>query len=165
MEVNLFRFPNKAIRAQAIKEYMNKAGYKKAICFSCGNASKALKKIGVDVLDISRSGDLEALRWFTQAEIKAAFPQYFDATSGHLPMECLLMVAERFKTYLQKIPDHIYLPTGSGETLIELKLAFPNTEITAVYDIDKATRYEEACVLNGMIKILAKEIIFWNKES
>ena len=165
MEVELYRFPNKALRAFAIKSYMEKAGYEKAVCFSCGNASRALREAGVDVLDISKSGDLQALRWFTQYEIKKTFPDHFDATSGHIPFECMQAVADIFKEYIGELPDHISLPTGSGETLVELKMAFPDTKITAVYNIDDATEYDEGCVLNSIVKALATDIIFQNKES
>lgn len=164
MEVELFTFPNKALRAQAILAYMALTGREMAVCFSCGNASKALKKEGVKTLDISATGDLIANRWFQQYEVAKYFPEYFDATSGHIPVECMLDVARRFKEYLKKIPDEIYLPTGSGETLVELKLAFPETRINAVYNLNDATRYDEECVLNGLVRIMANKIIFADKE-
>lgn len=162
MGIKLYRFPNKAYRAQAIKEYMLQAGYEKAVCFSCGNASKALKAAGIETLDISPSGDLKANRWFTQAEIARQFPSYFDATSGHLPAQCLNMVAAVFKAMLTSIPDEIYLPTGSGETLVALKLAFPETCIHAVYNLDSATQYDSECVLNELVEQLADTVIYAN---
>ena len=164
MEAELYRFPNKKLRAWAIKAYMMEAGYDKAVCFSCGNASKALKDVGVDTLDISKNGDLYALRWFTQREIKTVFPNHFDATSGHLPMECMRLIAECYKDYIGELPDEINLPTGSGETLVALKMAFPNTKITAVYNLDDATEYDRCCVLNSLVQALAEKVVILPKD-
>lgn len=156
--MELYRFPAKRLRAVAIKRFMEQAGKSRAVCFSCGNASRALKEAGVETLDISKSGDLEARRWFTMAEIRKAFPNHFDATSGHIPIDCMAEVAREFRGHLQCLPELIYLPTGSGETLVELKLAFPTAKIIAVYDLDEATAYEEGAPLNGLVKALAEEV-------
>ena len=74
MAAELFRFPNKKLRSIAIKRYMAAYGFDKAVCFSCGNASRELKEAGVKTLDISRHGDMQALRWFTIGEVKQIFP-------------------------------------------------------------------------------------------
>lgn len=161
MQAELFRFENKRLRAIAIRAYMARYGFDKAVCFSCGNASRELKKAGVKTLDISPKGDLAALRWFTIGEIRQAFPNHFDATSGHLPTDCMYDVADLFYTNLfKRMPDEILLPTGSGETLVCLKLAFPKTKITAVYNLDAATQFEENAPLNGLVKMLADKIIY-----
>ena len=161
MEAELFRFNNKELRSIAIKAYMQRHGLDKAVCFSCGNASRQLKAAGVKTLDISPTGDLQANRWFTIGEIKTAFPDYFDATSGHLPMDCMLAVADEFYFNLHKaIPNEILLPTGSGETLVCLKMAFPKTKITAVYNLDAATQFEEDAPLNDLVRLLADCIIY-----
>lgn len=159
MEVNFFTFPNKRIRAKVIKEYMHKYGYEKAVCFSCGNATRELKRAGVNVLDISPTGDLQALKWYTMGDIKQTFPSYFDATSGHLPYECMLWIAQEYKKYLGDIPQTIYLPTGSGETLVCLKLAYPKSKIKAVYNLNSATAYEKGAPLNSLVRLLADDII------
>lgn len=159
MQNNLFRFPNKKLRAEAIKEYMQEYGFKRAICFSCGNASRALKECGVETLDISVSGDMQALKWFTIGEIKDKFPNYFDATSGHIPIDCMVKVAEKFKEYLGEMPKEITLPTGSGETLVCLKMAYPDCEINAVYNLDNATQFDKDAPLNKMVELLAKRIV------
>ena len=138
---------------------MRKYGYKRAICFSCGNATRELKRAGVNVLDISPKGDMQALRWYTMGDIKQTFPSYFDATSGHLPYECMLWIAQAFKKYLKDIPQTIYLPTGSGETLVCLKLAYPKSKIIAVYNLNSATAYEKGAPLNSLVKLLADDII------
>lgn len=161
--MKLFRFPNKAYRAAVIKAYMEQWGYKKAVCFSCGNASRELRKCGVDTMDISDTGMLKARQWFDAGEVKRWFPDCFDATSGHLPIDCLLQVAAMYRSKLGSVPDAINLPTGSGETLIALKLAFPSCKITAVYNLDKATRYEEKAPYNGLVQLLAEEVIYADK--
>ena len=158
--MNLFRFDNKGLRAVAIAYYMRTNGYDKAVCFSCGNASRALKQCGIDVLDVSPTGDLQALRWFTIGEVHRHFPTHFDATSGPLPMDCMKEVAWWYKGKLKSIPDKINLPTGSGETLVCLKMAFPESHITAVYDLDDATRYEKDAPLNPLVLAMADSIVF-----
>lgn len=157
--MELFKFPNKRLRAQGIKNYMAHYGYDRAVCFSCGNASRELKNAGVDVLDISPSGDMQALRWFTIGDVKRWFPECYDATSGHLTGDCMAWVAREYETYLKTLPPEIYLPTGSGETLVCLKLVFPKTKITAVYNIDAATQYETDAPLNTLVELLADNII------
>ena len=160
-EAELFRFNNKQLRSGVIKVYMQRHGFDKAVCFSCGNASRMLKEAGVKTLDISPTGDMQANRWFTIGEIKSAFPSYFDATSGHLPMDCMKAISDAFYFALyEKMPDAIFLPTGSGETLVCLKMAFPKTKITAVYNIDYATRFDEEAPLNDLVKLLADDIIY-----
>lgn len=161
MTTNYFVFPNKILRTHAIKKYMEIYGYKRAVCFSCGNASRELKLAGVDTLDISPTGQLQALRWFTMGQIHDRFPDYFDATSGHLPMECMLMVADAFKSHFKglDIPNEINLPTGSGETLVCLKLAFPTLKINAIYNLDGATEYNENAPLNDLVKLLAEKVV------
>lgn len=159
-EADLFRFNNKQIRSIAIKHYMQLHGFDKAVCFSCGNASRMLKEAGVKTLDISPTGDLQANRWFRIGEIAAAFPGYFDATSGHLPMDCMHAVSDIFYYELRELPGAINLPTGSGETLVCLKMAFPKTKITAVYNLDTATQFEENAPLNALVKLLAEDIVY-----
>ena len=161
METELFRFNNKELRSIVIRAYMQRHGFDKAVCFSCGNASRQLKAAGVKTLDISQTVDMQANRWFTIGEIKAAFPDYFDATSGHLPMDCMQDIADEFYFHLHKsMPGSILLPTGSGETLVCLKMAFPKTIITAVYNMDAATQYEEDAPLNSLVGLLADNIIY-----
>lgn len=156
----LLIFPHKQIRAQAIKEYMERAGYERAVCFTCGNAADALAEAGVDVLHIGPRGDLIPGKWFTQADIHKAFPQYFDATSGHLPMELMLAIADRFRDHLQdSLGDVAYVPTGSGETLVCLKLAYPDKEFVAVYDLNSATEYSEGAPLNKLVAALAYRLV------
>lgn len=160
MEVELLRFPHKKIRAAVIKDYMIEHGYKKAVCFSCGNASRALKEAGVDVLDISATGDLLSRRWFEPSEVAKWFPDCLDATSGHLSVELLNRVARAYKDYLGDLPSVNYVPTGSGETIVCLKMAFSDKKFVAVYNINEATEYSDSAVLNGLVRAVADRVVF-----
>lgn len=153
-------FPNKRLRAEVIKDYLQNKKYDGVVCFSCGNATKELKNAGLNVIDVSPKGDFIPLHWFTPSEIKVMFPTYFDATSGHLGNDLMLLIAKRFKEFLGNIPQENYIPTGSGETLVCLKLAYPEKDFIAVYNLDSATEYNENATLNNYIKIFAKKIMF-----
>lgn len=154
-------FPNKQIRAKVICDYLLNMPYRGCVCFSCGNASAALKAIGLDVIDISPTGDLLANRWWTQGDIARTWPDRFDATSGHLPISLMQKIGVAFAQHLNGLLDPIYeVPCGSGETLVCLKLAYPGIEFIAVYDnSEKATQYSAQAPLNGLVKLLAKEVI------
>lgn len=156
--MDLFEFENKRLRSVAIKNYMQLNGYDKAVCFSCGNASRELRNAGVNVLDISPYGDLDARRWFTIAEINKVFPEFFDATSGHLPMDCMLMVAEEFKKSLGDVSGTVNIPTGSGETLVCMKIAYPTLTVNAIYNLGNATKYESQAPLNKLVFAIADNV-------
>ena len=158
-------FPNKYLRSLAIKEYLEKRNMDKVVCFSCGNATKQLKKVGLDVLDISPNGDLLANRWFTGTDVAYYFNDRFNATSGYLSFEVMLLIAEKFKKYLyKKIKQTNYIHCGSGETIVCLKMAFPNKDFVAVYDNSlSATKYDKEAPLNKLVEILAKDVIIKHK--
>ena len=127
----------KRIRAAVVREYMDRNGIGTAVCFSCGNASRALRDAGVRVLDISPSGDLEARRWFTQEEIRRLFPGCFDATSGHLPADLMLEVAARLRQRCEgeyQTGEVYHIRAGSGETVVCLAVAFPEARFVPVFD-------------------------------
>lgn len=145
-------FPAKKIRAQAIKDYIGKNI--KVVCFTCGNASKALREEGLEVLSIGEHEDFKPNKWYTPKEIKHIFPEYFDATSGHLPIDLMLDISQRFKNYLGTLKNEpISVPTGSGETIICLKLAYPEIKFIPVYNLDEATEYNEKAPLNKIVEI------------
>ena len=160
MAVELLRFPHKHLRAQVIKAYMAECGYSKAVCFSCGNAARALEVVGVDTLHIGPHGVLAPQKWFTQAEIKHNFPQHFDATSGHLPVELMARLGATYRDYIGPLTGSIYVPSGSGETLVALKMANPGTNFIAVYNLDEATEYSEYAPLNALVRLLAAGVVF-----
>lgn len=163
MEVHKFNptIDLKHIRAHVIRDYLYPND--KVVCFSCGNASRALKDVGLDVLDIGECGDLKPNHWFTQKEIAETFSNRFDATCGHLNAELMNELALAYRSILK---DYIsqtdysdyWIPTGSGETLVCLKMAFPERRFHAVYNIDEATEYNEHAPLNRLVRLLAKTI-------
>ena len=156
----LLKFPHKHIRALAIKDYLSNMNYDGVVCFTCGNAAKELKNVGVNTISVGGSeGDLLPNRWFSQKDIHNTFSNVFDATSGHLPMELMVEIGKCYRDYLGELDNVVYVPCGSGETLVCLKLAYPNTDFIAVYNLNAATKYEPDCVLNPLVKLLAKEIV------
>ena len=157
----MLTLPAKQIRAQLIKEYMREAGYDRAVCFTCGNAGQALVAAGVPTLVIGGGlGDLRPGRWWSQAEIRACWPHYFDATSGHLPNELITRLARAFGDLFKwEPPDDRCVPTGSGETVLALALAFPGCRWRACYDNrDPATAYMPRAPLNDMVRCLCATV-------
>lgn len=146
----------KRIRAQVIREYMERNGIAWAVCFSCGNASRALRDAGVRVLDISPSGDLQARRWFTQEEIRRLWPACFDATSGHLPADLMLAIAARLRQRYEGEfqPGREYqVAAGSGETILCLALAFPDCDFIPVYNnLCPATQRDPGAPLGAFVR-------------
>lgn len=144
---------SKTLRAKLIRAHVQAAGYAGVVCFSCGNASAALAALGLQLLDVSPRGSLVPTRWWTPAEIRAAWPHLFDATSGHLPAWMMAALAEALHAELGKLHDSAYLvPTGSGETVMCLRWAYPSTEFVAVYDdARQATRYHAEAPLARLV--------------
>lgn len=157
--IDIYR-TEKRIRAEVVQAYMKRNGIPYAVCFSCGNASRYLREAGVPLIDISPQGDLTANRWFTMEEIRQRFPQAFDATSGHLPTDLMREIAERLRAELSFDTDTEYIiPTGSGEGVVCLKMAFPDVPFTPQYnDNDPATEYNEEAPLNGVVRAMFNKI-------
>lgn len=161
--IKFLEFEHKKIRALAIKRYLENSKYKGVVCFTCGNAAKELKAIGVEVVEVGVNGVLEPKKWFSGKEISYIFNNYFDATCGHLPFELMNEISVKYKEVLGELKDDIiYVPTGSGETLICLKMAYPNKKFIAVYNISKATEYHKEAPLNKMVELLAHKIVIKN---
>ncbi len=150
MKYKLANLNQKQIRAAVIARYVKNAGYRGVVAFSCGNATAALREAGLWVLDISPDGMLAPTeKWWTPAEIHAAFPDLFDATSGHLPMYLMIEIARELKSTLGKLPEAEYeVPTGSGETIACLRLAYPSITFTPICGIGKGTEYDSRAPLN-----------------
>lgn len=148
----------KIIRAKVIKEHLFKANYKRCVVFSCGNASREIKKqlYGTDItmIDVSPTGELQPTKWFTPSEIIKTFgASTFDGTSGHLPLWLMQEIAYAIKKELGHLDEPAYVvPTGSGETILELKMAYPNKEFIAVYDLNTATEYSPHAPLNKVVE-------------
>lgn len=150
----------KRIRAEVVRAYMVRCGIAYAVCFSCGNASRYLREAGVPLIDISPHGDLTANRWFTMEEIRQRFPQAFDATSGHLPADLMHEIAERLKREFNFEQDTEYIiPTGSGEGVVCLKMAFLDILFTPQYNnSDPATEYNDESPLNAVVRAMFNKI-------
>lgn len=147
----------KHIRARVIERYMRENGYRLAVCFSCGNASRILKEQGVPCVAVAPDGDLQAGRWWTMAEIRMAFPTAFDATSGQLPVDVMLEIAREFQKELADFfadaGTEYVIPTGSGETVLCLKLAFPDKKFIAQWRTDDAScQYEPSAPLASFVR-------------
>lgn len=137
---NLLKFPAKQLRARVIARHVYSAGYPGVVVFTCGNAATALRRAtNASVLEIGPKGELTPNRWYTPAEIHKTWPYLFDATSGHLPLPLMVEIADEFKTYLGDLPEVLtFVPTGSGETIFCLSLAYPDVPFVAVYDNKKS---------------------------
>ena len=158
--------PFKHLRAGAIRQYMLDAGYTGAVCFSCGNASRCLKEMGVDTIDISPAGDMRPVRWFTSADVARVWPNRFNATSGYLPMDLMVTLGQIYQRQLGTLrSDCEYtVECGSGESLVCLALAYGAGVFVAQYDNSRlATRYEEENPLNGLVKCLARRVEIINE--
>lgn len=150
-------FPRKELRTKPIIDYVKQSGYDGIVCFSCGNATRALKKAcnveGIYLLGISPYDALSAREWWSMAEIHKAFPVLFDATSGHLPFELMSIISGVFKDFIGELKKDKYeIAAGSGETITCLRLCYEKVHFTAVYNIDNATKYEEKAPLNALVK-------------
>lgn len=160
---NLLKIENKKIRSKVIKEYLDKINVNKVVCFSCGNATRELKNVGLDVLDICDNGLLKPNKWFTSQDFLHYFKDYFNATSGYLPIDLMHLIGEEFKKVIGELISPVYVASGSGETIVCLKLAYPQIDFVAVYDNSKnATRYDDESPLNTLVKCLCKKIIILN---
>ena len=151
--------PAKRLRAECIA----RACDGRVVCFTCGNAAAALRAAGLEVVEVSPHGKLAANCWCTTADVRRMFPQHFDATSGHLPVDLMLRIGHRLTRWLDESGLHLeegveyVVPSGSGETVVCLKLANPRISFTARYDgSDAATRYDVDNPLNALVRHLAK---------
>ena len=126
----------KLIRSKVIKAYL---GNDKCFCFSCGNATKALQNAGVNVIAVSPKDAINATRYVSPLEATKLF-NCFDATPGNLPIYMIKDIAAEIKKVLpRKIIESsapIYIPTGSGETLLAMSFIFPISRLRAVVDIE-----------------------------
>lgn len=159
--MKMLQFPHKKIRSSIIKEYMAEAGYDKAVCFTCGNAGRELRQAGVDTVIIGGGGDMMPSRWLTTAEVHRIFPQHFDATSGHLNVDLMRRIGRAYRDYLGDLPPVVELPCGSGECLVCLKMAYPDVQFIAEYDVvglEGPTEYNAQGPLNPLVALLANEI-------
>lgn len=146
----------KAIRACIIKRHMEENHIDRCVCFSCGNASRAIKEAGIPCVEISPGGDLSANRWWSMNEIRNTFPDSFDATSGHLPIDMMNQLAAEYRVTLSdtiKEGQTYIIPTGSGETVICLRMAFPKSRFIAQWDNhDPSCEYSDQAPMAQLVK-------------
>lgn len=151
----MLKVPEKRIRASVIREYVERANYDGVVCFSCGHASAELKLAGLDVVDVSRTGDLDAMRWWTPEQIRRIWPNRFDATSGHLPVPLMVRIAFQLRLLLIETIDRntVYIvPTGSGETITCLRWAFPDVKFVHQFGVSPEVVREPGAPLLGVLE-------------
>lgn len=154
--MNWLQPPTKLLRSKLIARYVRQAGYYGAVIFSCGNAARALKaelEPGLPVVGIAPGYDLKAERWWMPDEIRRLWPHMFDATAGHLPMPLMVQLAQALADHLGPLTAGTYhVPTGSGETVLCLRWAYPHTTFVAVYDSSNpATMFEKHAPLTPLV--------------
>jgi len=132
------------------------------VVFSSGLPARELEALnaGFHILDISVNGMLAPTeRWWTPEEIMNTWPDHFDATPGHLPAYLMVRLArhyraaldarEEWRDALAEVP--VEVPTGSGETIVCLRWAYPDRSFKPVYGVDgleRATEYHPGAPLN-----------------
>lgn len=128
----------------------------RVVCFSCGNSIKYLRQIGIDVVGVGPGEMLRPAKWHTYTEVARSFGM-FDATSGHLPAVMMWQIAQELRqtldTRMQGIIE-LDMPTGSGETLVCFKMAFPAIAVHAVRGISPGTEYSPEAPLNQLVNLL-----------
>ncbi len=154
----------KAVRSRHVDNYMRSAGYRRAVCFSCGNAAEALRRSGVDVLEVGPRGRLLPGGWWSCGEIRRAWPEYFDATSGHLPVALMTAIGAELVDGIGSVfpGEEVIVPSGSGETLVCLALAYRRGEgprLVAEYDCGRPeTMYDPEAPLAPLVRALAHDV-------
>lgn len=145
----------KQLRAAWIAAYCKRAGYAGVTCLTCGTT-------GIALIEACRKEGLECRvfsnpqRWWGNAEfIEYNGTQFFDATSGHIPLFIICALGEVYREYLGEISDdEIVVPTGSGETALSLRVAYPNKTIIAQYGESAEIKRDLHAPLNSAIDAL-----------
>tara|TARA_Y100000296_G_C5072436_1_gene205617 strand:+ start:22 stop:522 length:501 start_codon:yes stop_codon:yes gene_type:complete len=146
----------KKLRSEIIKKHLNSIGKNKCVCFTCGNSSKYLREEGIDVLSIGEKEDLIPNKWFSYTEIQKYFNNLFDATSGHLPIPFMKDISLKLFDklgggYFNYKKDYD-IKTGSGETIICLKMAYPHINFKPVRLKGFApTKFNKGASLNNLL--------------
>lgn len=149
----------KEIRARLIDRYVKAAGLRGVVCFSCGNASQALQaRPDLYVVEVAPGGQLRPETWWGTAAIRRSWPDLLDGTSGHLPADLMVLLGAelRFRIGPLKAGQLYRVPTGSGEALVALALAYPDVRFRACYNVGPGTSYEAEAPLNGLVARLAE---------
>jgi hypothetical protein len=161
--VRLDFLARKELRSAVIAHYVENSFYRGAVIFSCGNASESLKRhlTRKPVIAIAPNGVLAPTNhWWTPPEIREVWPDYFDATSGHLPLHLMVAMVRELARWPQRFgllptpePGESYIvPTGSGETILLLRWAFPESHFIPLYNETTNTAYNQNAPLNTLVE-------------
>jgi len=158
MKINILE---KKIRSEVIKDYMQEIGISKAVVFTCGNAAKYLKKIGVEVLAIGEYEDLKPNKWFTHEEIGKKFKGYFNATSGDIPLFLIYKIGQKIRKIKKNKFKGGEIEVGSGETLLVMIFAYPElkNKIIPIRTGSPETKCNGGATLNPILKLLYPNFI------
>jgi len=145
----------KQLRAAWIATYCKSAGYAGVSCLTCGTT-------GVALIEACRKEGLECrvfsnpCKWWGNAEfIKYNGTQFFDATSGHIPLFIICQLGKVYREYLGEISEEtITVPTGSGETALSLRIAYPDKIIIAQYGESAEIKRDTDAPLNAAVDAL-----------
>lgn len=121
--MNLIPLPNKRIRAEVIRDYYGK---QPVYCFSCGNSTKALEEAGVNVTSIT-----DAIEYVAPKDSDTRYGGV-NVTSGYLPIHLIENLAGEYRERMGDPGGIVYVPCGSGETLLALSYFIPIGSIIAV---------------------------------
>lgn len=145
-------FPNKTIRSQVVLDYAINAGYQGIVIYSCGNASNELIKLAQGQIEIIAP---QSDTWLSQEEIAKKYRGYFDATSGHLPLFLMQRISNEYRAWFDDrggLPSgNLVVPTGSGETIVCLQIAYPDRSFVAQYNVDRGSQYNDEAPLNDFV--------------
>ncbi len=157
---------NKKDRAAVVVDYARTHFYEGIVVFSIGDPNdlqRSILRSSLNLISVSPGGDLQsANKWWSQEEIRTSWPNYFDATSGHLPVFLLNQIVVRIRSKFLGIDEskEYFIPTGSGETFVCMALAFPRVTFRAVYNIDRYTQWNPNAPLNDWVSALADDVYF-----
>lgn len=142
-------------RALLIRDHLRDAHLPwRVLCLTCGNAAAALRGVGLQVVEVGPRGPLVPSRWLEPAEVAFMWPGLFDATSGHLSVGMMVQLGQRLRQLLGDDLPSLRVPTGSGETVVALALAYPEHRFTACYGRDTATQWNAKAPLNPLVAAL-----------
>lgn len=147
----------KALRAHVIAGYCQRARIRSVVLCTCGNAAAELRPHVPEVIEIG-PGPLAIFRptrWLLPSDIRRMFPGKFDATSGHLPFWMLVQVSKIVRDTLslrEAVAEGrpLVVPSGSGESAVVVKLAFPTANVVAQFDPSNPATVWEPMGKRGM---------------
>lgn len=125
--MKILKINHKKIRAEVIAEYLKG---RRAFAFSCGNATRWLKRAGVNCVPIDGT-PLEA-HGYIDPEVAEFYFDAFNATSGYLPLFLVERIVGKIREKIYKPASRsqtIYVPRGSGELAFSICFIYPSQQI------------------------------------